>query len=109
MRSASRSAAVGGLALLCLSAVASAQSPSEPLRMASLAAGSISGVVQDETGVPVPRAIVSAIGATTVVAFTDGRGHFEMRTLSPGPYVLRARLSGFAAPRAQIVEVRPSS
>ncbi len=114
MRTISRviaSAAVGGLGLLCLSAVARAQGSqsAQPVgRVASLAPGSIQGVVQDEKDAPVAGAIVSAFGATTAFAVTDRSGRFELRTLSPGPYVVRARLGGFVASRGQIVDVRPS-
>ena len=59
--------------------------------------GSIQGVVQDEQGAPVAGAIVSALGATTAFAVTDRGGRFELRTLSPGPYLVRAHLTGFVA------------
>lgn len=108
------SAVVGGLvALVCLPAGLSAQAPSPVpevvARIASLAPGAIQGVVLDEHGAPVAGAMVSALGATTSFAVTDRTGHFEMRTLSPGPYLLRAHLSGYIASRGQIVEVRPSA
>jgi hypothetical protein len=113
MRIASRvtAAVVGGLVLLCLSSRASAQSASQAhavTHIASLAAGSIQGTVQDEAGSPVPGAMVSALGATTAFAVSDRIGRFEMRTLSPGPYLVRAHLSGFVASRGQVVDVRPS-
>ena len=103
-------AAVGGLALLCLSAAARAQSaPQYVTRIASLASGSIAGVVQDDTGVPIPGATVLALGATTAVTVTDRSGRFELRTLSPGPYLVRARVTGFMISRGQIIEVQPSA
>jgi hypothetical protein len=77
-------------------------------RVASLAAGSIQGVVRDEKGAPLGGAMVSALGATSAFAVTDRGGRFELRTLSPGPYLVRAHLSGFVASRGQIIEVRPS-
>src|SRR5437773_2709405 len=103
-------AAVGGLMLLASSdARAQAAKPSEPVaRVAAIAAGSIEGVVQDETGAPVKGALVSAVGATPKIAVTDRSGRFELRTLSPGPYLVRAHLSGFTASRGQMVDVRPS-
>ena len=104
-------AVVGGLVVLCTS-VASAQSAPQPqpvTHVASLAPGSILGVVQDERGLPVPGAIVSALGTTTAVAVSDRTGRFELRTLTPGPYLLRAHLSGFIASRGQVVEVRSSA
>jgi hypothetical protein len=106
-------AAVGGLLLLSTPAIAGAQSvvhaPAQPVgRIASLASGSIYGLVQDEKGAPVDGAMVSAVGVTTAVAVTDPGGRFELRTLSPGPYLVRAHLAGYVSSSPQIVEVRPS-
>jgi hypothetical protein len=113
MRSISTlSALVGGLVLLCVPAVARAQSAPQPqpvMHVASLAPGSILGVVQDDRGLPVYGAVVSALGTTTAVAVTDRLGHFELRTLTPGPYLVRAHLSGYVASRGQLVEVRSSA
>jgi hypothetical protein len=107
------SAALGGLMLPGTSAIAQTQaaSPSpQPVGwMAAVDSGSISGTVRDETGLPVAGVMVSAIGSTTAVAVTDRNGRFEISTLSPGPYLVRAHLSGYIAPRAQVVEVRASS
>jgi hypothetical protein len=103
---------LGGVGLLCFSAAALAQSAAvpEPVgRVASLAPGSIRGTVQDDAGAPIAGAMISAMGATTAFAMSDRTGHFELRTLSPGPYLVRAHLSGFAASRGQIVDVHPSS
>jgi hypothetical protein len=101
---------VGGLVLVCLPAVAHAQLRAQAVtHVASMAPGSILGVVQDERGLPVPGAFVSALGTTTAVVVTDRTGRFELRTLSPGTYMLRAHLSGFIASRSQIVEVRSSA
>src|SRR5216683_167981 len=113
MRSGSRmtaSAVVGGLVLLCLPSLTHAQSPSvrAVAHVASIAAGSIQGIVQDEQGAPVVGAMVSALGATTAFAVSDRSGRFELRTLSPGPYLVRAHLIGFVASRGQVVDVRPS-
>ncbi|HYM24790.1 MAG TPA: TonB-dependent receptor [Vicinamibacterales bacterium] len=110
--SASWRSVAGSLVILCLAALAHAQ-PSGPTlqpvsRIATLATGAIQGTVQDEKGLPVAGAAVSALGATTAVAYTDRTGRFELRTLPPGPYLVRAHLSGFVAPRGQIVDVRPS-
>src|SRR5436305_1088781 len=91
------SAVVGGLVLLCVPGFGNAQTVPEirPVtHLASIAPGSINGVVQDERGAPIPGATVSALGATTAFAVSDRSGRFEMRTLSPGPYVVRAHLTG---------------
>jgi hypothetical protein len=106
------SAVVGGLALLCTSVAMRAQVPvgtSGSVRLVSLASGSLQGVVQDERGAPINGALVSALGASTTTATTDRSGRFVMGTLLPGPYFVRAHLSGFIASRGQYVEVRPSS
>jgi hypothetical protein len=106
---ASLVAVVGGLALLCTAVVARAQGLQPVAHVAALASGSIDGIVHDEKGAPVAGAMVSALGATTAFATTDRGGRFELRTLSPGPYLVRAHSSGFLAPRGQIIDVRPSS
>src|SRR3954452_8751786 len=106
-----RRAVVGGLVLLCLPAASRAQRAGQLVavtHVASIAAGSIQGTVQDEQGAPVAGATISALGASTAFAVSDRSGRFEMRTLSPGPYLLRAHLSGFVASRGQVVDVRPS-
>jgi len=77
--------------------------------LASLAPGAIHGTVQDEKGLPVPGAMVSALGASSAFAVTDRSGRFELRTLSPGPYIVRAHSTGFVASRAQVVHVPPSA
>src|SRR6266446_2803326 len=104
--------AAGGFGLLCISAVAGAQVSQtlQPVgQLASLAPGSIDGVVHGEKDAPIAGAVVSALGAKRVFAVTDRSGHFELRTLSPGPYLVRAHLSGFIAPPGRIVDVHPSS
>lgn len=104
------SAVVGGLVLLCVSTAAHAQLQMQPItHIASLAPGAILGVVQDDRGTPVAGAIVSALGTTTAVAVTDKLGRFELRTLTPGPYLVRAHLSGYVASRGQVIEVRSSA
>lgn len=105
------SAVLGGLGLLCTSVGLRAQSAAaQPVsRLVMLAPGSIQGTVQDEKGAPVSGAMVSALGASTAFAVSDRGGRFELRTLSPGPYLVRAHLTGFAASRGQIVDVHPSS
>ncbi len=105
------SAVVGAAVLLCTpSAVDAQQLLQRPVtHVASLAPGAISGVVQDDRGVPVAGAIVSALGTTTAVAVTDKQGRFELRTLTPGPYWVRAHLSGYVGSRGHLVEVRSSA
>src|ERR1700738_4054535 len=101
------------LGFLCLAvdsrAQAVAAAPEVVGRLASLSPGSIQGVVRDEKGAPLAGAVVSALGATTAFAVSERTGRFELRTLSPGPYLVRAHLTGFVASRGQIVDVHPSS
>lgn len=108
------SAAVGSL---LVAGVAAGAPPQGGVRAATVsvvrpagaaAPGAISGVVRDEKGQPVEHCIVSALGAVTTVAVTDATGRFEFGTLTPGPYLVRAHLSGFIAPRAEMVDVRSS-
>ncbi|MBI3493321.1 MAG: TonB-dependent receptor [Acidobacteria bacterium] len=112
MASMTASAAIVGLVLLCRPAVAAGQAPSQTqpvMRMASLAPGSIQGQVRDEQGLPIAGAMVSALGAMRAFAVTDRSGRFELRTLSPGSYLVRAHSTGFVASRGQLVDVRPSA
>ena len=45
----------------------------------------------------------------TAVAVTDRSGRFELPTLSPGPYLIRAHITGYVSPRGQLIEVRASA
>jgi len=102
--------AVGVLVLLYGGqAAVRAQASQVVSHLASLAPGAIHGVVQDEKGLPVAGAMVSALGASSAFAVTDRSGRFELRTLPPGPYVVRAHSTGFVASRAQLVHVPPSA
>jgi TonB dependent receptor/Carboxypeptidase regulatory-like domain len=103
-------AAVGVLVLLGggLTAVG-AQPPQAIAQFASLAPGSIHGIVQDEKGLPVVGAMVSALGTSSTFAVTDRSGRFEFRTLSPGPYIVRAHSAGFVASGGQVINVPPSA
>ena len=65
-----------------------ARSCSRSTHVASLAPGSIQGIVQDERGAPVAGAMVSALGATTAFAVTD-----RSRPLRAADAVARARTS----------------
>jgi protocatechuate 3,4-dioxygenase beta subunit len=109
-------AIVGGLLVVGTSVPASAQqsaaraSAAPVVRLGSSAApGSLTGVVLDERGLPVANVVVSALGAVTTVAVTDTAGRYQFGTLTPGPYLVRAHLSGYIAPRAQMVQVKASA
>jgi len=73
------------------------------------ASGTIESLVQDESGVPVVGAVVSATGAATVFGVTDSFGRVTLRSLAPGPYLVRAHSAGFSTPRGQTVQVLAST
>jgi hypothetical protein len=78
-------------------------------RFVSAVSGTIEGTVADERGRPLPGVMVSALGVTSAIAVTDGRGRFSIPALPSGAYTVRAHLSGFAPSRRQVVDVRSAS
>jgi hypothetical protein len=113
MKSQCRFAAfVGALALISASG-AFAQEQARVVDpsgfVAALSSGSIQGVVRDEQGMPVGGALVSALGVNTAFTKADRSGRFELASLPPGPYLVRAHLTGFVASHGQMVEVTASS
>lgn len=100
-------AALGAEQVLAQSRVAEAAA--RVTRLASATTGSIGGVVLDEGGHPLDGVVVSALGDSTAFAVTDQAGHFSLRSLPPGPYLLRAHLAGYLSARTTIVDVRPSA
>lgn len=78
-------------------------------QIATLATGTITGQVLDDTGQPLPDVVVSAVGGTTSFALSDRTGQFTLRSLTPGPYLIRAHLDGYVSARQSIVTVRPSA
>jgi hypothetical protein len=95
--------------LACISGlgggVAAAQSV--VTQIASLSTGIISGQVVDDRGRPLADVVVSAVGGSTSFAVTDTAGQFSLRSLTPGPYLIRAHLDGYIGARQTIVTVRP--
>lgn len=74
-------------------------------QQARLALGGIQGVVLDERGGPLAGAMVSALGAATLMATTDARGRFVIQPLPSGEYQLRVHLPGFITTRRDGVRV----
>jgi outer membrane receptor protein involved in Fe transport len=69
-----------------------------PSAGAQTATGTISGTIHDSTGAVLPRVVVSARNVDTGAvrtATTDADGRYRLPTLEPGPYEVRATLSGF--------------
>lgn len=103
-------------AAMCAAAVvpAFAQSaarthPSALAKISSTPYASVHGVVLDDRGRPLAGAVVSALGVTTSFAVSGADGHFALRNLPFGPYVMRAHLPGYVPPRARIVQVNRTS
>jgi hypothetical protein len=73
------------------------------------AQGELQGVVTDDRGTPLQGAVVSALGSMSAFAVTDQAGRFAFRTLAPGPYLVRAHLSGYVPARGRIVQVNSAA
>src|SRR5829696_2284185 len=97
---------VGVLIVLGSVAGAYAQTAPKPLQATP---GGVYGVVTDDTGLPVVGAMVSAVGAVTVFAVSDEHGRFEIATLAPGSYLVRAHRKGFTASNSRSVSVQAGS
>src|SRR5262245_52137327 len=100
-----------GVLVLCVSVPVLAQTPtvSRVASVSSVSSGTIESFVQDETGAPVVGAVVSAMGASSAFGVTDRFGRATLRSLTPGPYIIRAYITGFATPRGQMVQVLAST
>jgi Carboxypeptidase regulatory-like domain len=110
--SPSMASAVGGLILLAVPAAGAQRAPATGVSIIPVASlevqtpGTISGVVRDEHGAPVPGAMVSVLGPSTAFALTGPDGRFELASLPPGPYLVRVHVAGFTPLRGEILEVR---
>jgi hypothetical protein len=88
--------------MVSASATALAQSPASSQSVRALK-GSIAGIVSDERGGPVAGALVSALGTTSGIAYSDASGWFQITALPVGEYTIQAHLKGFAgSPRATV-------
>lgn len=68
------------------------------LAAAQVATGSITGVVQDETGAVVPGATVTVRNTDTGISralTTDGQGRYQALNLNPGNYEVEGQSTGF--------------
>src|SRR6267143_1480424 len=77
--------------------------------LVTLTAAELRGTVVDERSQPLAGVVISALGGTSAFAVSDRSGHFVLRDLPSGPYLVRAHLQGYAPPRARIVQVTISS
>jgi outer membrane receptor protein involved in Fe transport len=78
-------------------------------QIASATTGVIAGQVLDERGQPLADVVISAVGGSTSFAVSDRAGQFTLRSLTPGPYLVRAHLDGYVSARQTIVTVRPAA
>ena len=83
--------------------------PTHVTQIASATTGVIAGMVLDDRGAPLDGVVVSAMGGSTVFAVSDRAGQFTLRSLMPGPYLVRAHLDGYLPARSTIINVRPSA
>ena len=69
----------------------------------------LEGVISSEHGEPLAGAIVSVFGANlangALITSSDEDGYFRISGLPPGPYTVRAYLSGFLPSASSRVEV----
>lgn len=105
------SATVGSLIAFGAPLLASAQTEpaSTPVVRTSQTTGAITGTVKDDHGQAIANVVVSAVGATTVIAVTDKSGWFDFGPLTPGDYFVRAHLAGYSSPHGLTVHVSGSS
>jgi outer membrane receptor protein involved in Fe transport len=85
-----------------------ANRPQAVTRIAA-AYGELQGIVSDDRGEPLAGAVVSALGSTTAFAISDPAGRFAFRSLPPGPYLVRAHLSGYVPVRGTILQINGAS
>jgi hypothetical protein len=100
--------------ITCLTAFGSKHAQAQDFKLtpvttlASAEPGVIEGKVTDESGKPLDGVVISALGGTTAFAVSDNTGHYTLKQLPPGPYLVRAHLAGFLAARSTMVNVRPA-
>jgi hypothetical protein len=105
------SAAAVGLCLTIPALPASAQiaRPQLVSRTAAVPAAELSGLVHDRSGRPLAGAVVSAVGSESAFAVSDREGRFTLRTLPPGPYLVRAHLQGYLPARPRLMQIGTSA
>jgi hypothetical protein len=105
------SAAAVGLCLTIPALPASAQVARPQLisRTAAVPAVELSGLVNDRNGRPLAGAVVSAVGSESAFAVSDAEGRFTLRTLPPGPYLVRAHLQGYLPARPRLMQIGTSA
>src|SRR5262245_13425535 len=75
---------------------------------AQTGAGSLTGIVADQSGGKVPGATVTATNQATNVAYTavsNEAGNYSITSVPVGTYVLKAELSGFKTVTTETISV----
>jgi len=94
---------------ITLAQVAPRPASSSIPQIVSLTAAELRGTVVDERSQPLGGVVISALGGTSAFAVSDRSGHFVLRDLPSGPYLVRAHLQGYTPARARIVQITTSS
>ena len=94
---------------LSLAQVAPRPASSAVPQLVALTAAELRGTVVDERSQPLAGVVISALGGTSAFAVSDRSGHFVLRDLASGPYLVRAHLQGYTPARARIIQVSISS
>src|SRR5256712_2600248 len=75
---------------------------------AQTGAGSLTGIVSDQSGAKVPGAAVTAVNQATNVAYTavsNDAGNYSITSVPVGMYVVKAELSGFKTATTEPMQV----
>jgi TonB-dependent receptor-like protein/carboxypeptidase family protein len=94
---------------MSLAQVAPRPASSAVPQFVALTAAELRGTVVDERSQPLAGVVISALGGTSAFAVSDRSGHFVLRDLPSGPYLVRAHLQGYTPARARIIQVSISS
>jgi Carboxypeptidase regulatory-like domain/TonB dependent receptor/TonB-dependent Receptor Plug Domain len=83
---------------LLIAAIAAMLMGATPSSVFAQATGTIAGIVTDETGAVIPGVTIEVINVDTSIArtaVTGEDGYYSVPLLQPGPYQVKATLSGF--------------
>ncbi|MDZ7781351.1 MAG: carboxypeptidase-like regulatory domain-containing protein [Gemmatimonadota bacterium] len=108
MQSRIRPALASRIAPACAVVVLCGALGSAPLAGQSVISASVSGVVTDGSGQPVPRTVVTleaVAGGTTREAVTGNDGTYAFPLAAPGTYEIRAEAIGYAPLVARTLEL----
>lgn len=95
---------------VCLAQGSPARATERPAASARQApGGSIVSFVRDQSGRPVPSAIVSIVGRRIVTSLTDEFGRCTFSALPAGDYLIRVHRSGYVSSRSLIVLAGPGA